>query len=278
MTSRSEKDHPLLAAALAYAARGWKVFPLRERDKKPITKTGFKEATNVRSEVLRWWQMYPQANIGLATGDPFDVLDIDGADGVPALQDVLGADYRHAGPVARTGKGAHLYFRAVKGASNRAGLFGGKVDYRGTGGYVVAPPSVHPSGRVYAWDADRGYSLDPPVLPPALLDSIAKRPALERKGIVLRLPTSGGTVRLVPDKSAKIALERPSIFEVVEKRGGVITYKGENAFTNCFFHHDPGPSMALYPDDDHFHCFGCEAHGDSLNLMNGKDMYGRPVR
>ena len=51
---------------------------------------------------------------------------------------------------ALTGRGEHLYFR-LNGHSvrNSAGLLGPGLDVRGDGGYVLLPPSVHPSGRIY---------------------------------------------------------------------------------------------------------------------------------
>ena len=82
----------MLAAALAYAARGWPVFPLKPRDKVPaIPKTeggsGFYDATTDPAVIRRWWERWPDANVGLATGAAagFVVLDVDGPEGEASL-------------------------------------------------------------------------------------------------------------------------------------------------------------------------------------------------
>lgn len=74
---------------------------------------------------------------------------------------------------------------------------------------------------------------------------------------------------------AATAMARPPIVELIESMGATVVQHGAYKATNCLFHNDPGPSMILYESDNSFHCFGCEAHGDSLNLARGEDMTGR---
>ena len=101
--------------------------------------------------VGEWWRRWPEANLGLATGRRFDVLDLDGDQGVEALRALLSiAPSEHPGPVARTGGGRLA--PAVR--PNRAGQSGqapAGVDWRGRGGLIVASPSRHASGRRYSW-------------------------------------------------------------------------------------------------------------------------------
>lgn len=277
MTSPSRGTaSPFLAAALAYAARGWRVFPLVPGEKRPITENGFQDATSTRSDVLRWWQSFPQANIGLATGDPFDVLDIDGTNAVPALQDILGATYRHDGPVASTGKGKHLYFRALEGGRNRAGLLGGKLDYRGSGGYVVAPPSLHPSGRTYGWADHRDESRALPLVPEALRAIVLGSTAKPRATVAIR---DGGLTfdaeRLDLLAKGDLMARRPPILDVCDELGLQVQRSGAHWVTHCLFHAERTPSMVLYTKQDKFYCYGCEAKGDSHDLRDRRDMTGR---
>jgi hypothetical protein len=102
------------------------------------------------AEVRGWWRRWPTANVGLATGRRFDVLDVDGPHGEVELRTLVevGA-VPGGGPLARTGGGWHVLL-APTGAGNRVGLRPG-LDWRGRGGLIVAPPSRHASGRVYRW-------------------------------------------------------------------------------------------------------------------------------
>lgn len=166
------------AAALAYAAWGWPVFPLRAKGKIPLGKCGdcrttkcdgpttcghqlchgFKDATTNPNRIREWWTEHPQANIGLATGHTFDVVDVDLHDperplkpnGIWAWFD-LENDPAHppVHGVVTTPSGRHLYVTPT-GGGNLAGVFPG-IDYRGVGGYVVAPPSVRENGVRYQW-------------------------------------------------------------------------------------------------------------------------------
>ena len=101
--------------------------------------------------VRGWWRRWPTANVGLATGRRFDVLDLDGVQGVEALRTTVSiAPWVHPGPVARTGSGGWHLLYAPTGLGNRVGLLPG-VDWRGRGGLVVAPPSRHATGGCYRW-------------------------------------------------------------------------------------------------------------------------------
>jgi hypothetical protein len=136
----------LLEAALSYAKRGWRVFPCRPKGKEPLTPSGFKNATTEEAQIRVWWQTWPDANVAIATGNGLYVLDLDGPDGEVSVQGREIPD----GPQVTTGKGRHCYFKTEEPLR----LFTGKlphVDGRGEGGYVIAPPSVHPSGAVYRW-------------------------------------------------------------------------------------------------------------------------------
>jgi hypothetical protein len=138
---------------------------------------GLREATTNRAQILAWWAQQPQANVGLATGHRFDVLDLDGLAGVAALRafaDQHGITLPASGPVVQSGRaeGGWHYYLAPAGLPRRPRLLGG-VDYQALGAYVVAPPSRHATGQRYAWARGLGHPL--PALPGALYERLADR-------------------------------------------------------------------------------------------------------
>lgn len=147
----------MLAAALWYASLGWPVFPLLAEGeivpstgepatgKQPATRHGFKDATVDLTVITHWWTTAPNRNIGLPTGVRFDVIDIDVPEGLPILERLSAErDRKVHGWVDTPSGGVHLYTRPT-GGPNRAHP---GMDYRGSGGYVVAPPSCVAAG---AW-------------------------------------------------------------------------------------------------------------------------------
>jgi hypothetical protein len=156
LEQRHRHNTPRLAgAALWYAEQGLMVFPLRPTLKTPHRGThGVSEATCDPDRVRAWWARWPESNIGIATGHVVDVIDIDGPNGVKGWAKLLETDPEPFGQVlgvASTPRpgGTHLY-RPATGHHNTAGALAG-IDYRGLGGYVVAPPSVNPAGTRYRW-------------------------------------------------------------------------------------------------------------------------------
>ncbi|MCL6558359.1 MAG: bifunctional DNA primase/polymerase [Firmicutes bacterium] len=164
--------------ALSCSARGWNVIPLRPRDKRPALPSwaDYQSRRATEEEIREWWDRWPDANIGLVTGtvSGLIVLDLDG----PEAADFAKRQGVPPTVIATTGKGWHVYFahpgRVMQNAASLAGVKG--LDVRADGGYVVAPPSVHPSGRVYQWV--KGRSPDDVALAPCpewLLELLANR-------------------------------------------------------------------------------------------------------
>lgn len=145
----------LQAAALDYASRGWRVFPVKPRGKTPLVKGGFKAATVAPSQIISWWTQWPDANVGVATGavSGLIVLDVDSSDGFAELERILsGAKERLPRTLTvRTSRGFHFYYGLPAWPDPIRCSSGGGLDVRGDGGYVLAPPSVHPDGSIYQW-------------------------------------------------------------------------------------------------------------------------------
>jgi hypothetical protein len=161
-------------AAHRYAERGLPVLPLEPRNKKPLGRLvphGLHEATVDHKLIERWLRDEPYANIGLLTGVRFDALDCDGEEALAAFPDDVGpGEPPILGPTVGTGRGWHCYV-APSGLTSRH--LAPALDYKGRNGYVVAPPSVHPSGSVYRWyagegDPFRGVDAPIPSAPPWL--------------------------------------------------------------------------------------------------------------
>ena len=147
-------------AAVDYANRGYYVFPCVERGKSPAIKHGFKDATRDIAKIEEWWSEKPY-NIGIAPGrSNIVVLDVDidhdaGKYGDETLQELEAKNTTlpDTVEVLTGGGGRHLYFMCDDPKLTAGVRFAPNLDYRGTGGYVIAPPSVHPTGRRYEWEA-----------------------------------------------------------------------------------------------------------------------------
>jgi hypothetical protein len=137
---------------------------------------GVKDATTNRARVLAWWTCHPQANIGLACGYRFDVLDVDGPAGAQAMRELAATHgFQSSGPLARTGGGGWHFYMAPTGLGNVHPNGLEHVDWRGRGGYVVAPPSRHTSGYPYQWAPGRDLDTAPGLVPAVLLERLRPR-------------------------------------------------------------------------------------------------------
>jgi hypothetical protein len=113
--------------------------------------------------VSGWWTANPHANIAIATGEISKVFVID-ADGLDGQEELGRMEARHGDLPSTlqtvTPSGMHYYFKwpgvLVRNSVSRVAH---KVDVRGNGGYCLAPPSIHPCGRRYAWSVDSGNSI-----------------------------------------------------------------------------------------------------------------------
>jgi hypothetical protein len=145
------------AAALEYLSRGWSVIPVRELAKRPaVPWKGYQEACVSEQTLRDWFRRTPDYNVGIVTGalSGLVVLDVDPRHGG---KESLRKLEREHGPLPSTvesttgGGGRHVYFAHPGGmVRNRTNIEPG-IDLRGDGGCIVAPPSVHPSGKRYRW-------------------------------------------------------------------------------------------------------------------------------
>ncbi len=178
----------LLDAALAYAARGWPVFPLRPKGKGPLIASslggaGYRDATCDPGQIRFWWSRHPQANIGIACGAVSGLVVLDQDLYKPEAEPQLVAWETEHEPLPPTrmvltgGGGLHLWHRHPGGIVPSRPLAPG-IDIKGDGGYIVAPPSRHPSGSVYRWLGDPEHVLAP--LPDWLLVRCQRAPDRSR--------------------------------------------------------------------------------------------------
>lgn len=165
----------LLGAALWYAEQGLRVFPIAAGGKVPAIPSphprgsterseckgecgldghGCKDATTDFDKIRAWWERIPDANVGIATGHLIDVVDIDGHEGqrsrVTHWDSIFATvDADSIGKVLTPRRGGMHIYVPVTGDGNSTNIVP-SVDYRGLGGYVVAPPSRTPDGT-YRW-------------------------------------------------------------------------------------------------------------------------------
>ena len=169
---------PLAAAALAYAAHGWRVFPVQ--GKVPLVPRGFRDAT-VDAALIRSWNWKGATGIGWAIPPGLIVLDVDGRHGgIASLADLE----RQHGRLPQTleavtgGGGLHIALRIPAGVEVKqtASAVAAGLDVRvGGKGYVVVAPSMHASGLRYRWQTTApATTADAPTW---LVDLVRVRPA-----------------------------------------------------------------------------------------------------
>lgn len=162
----------MFEVAVAYRNRGWAVIPVSHRGKKSqVSWKEYQHRLPTDEELSRWFSD-GAVNIAVVTGrqSGLVVLDFDSEQALAAFEQEFGALPLTLS--ARSARGRHYYFAypTTGDISNRTG-FRDNVDVRADGGYVLAPPSVHETGAVYAWDDP-----DTPVadLPLAVMNALVK--------------------------------------------------------------------------------------------------------
>jgi hypothetical protein len=174
---------PALAAALEYAGRGWPVFPVHSlRDgkctcgkadcarpgKHPRTPKGRDDASTDPRVIAAHWSRWPDANVGIATGALpgggfLVVLDVDPRHGGDETLGALEGQHGRLPETARVltgGGGMHVYFASSADVQSSVARVGEGLDIRARGGYVLAPPSNHESGRLYQEDAGAPFETE----------------------------------------------------------------------------------------------------------------------
>lgn len=146
------QNNVTLEKALRYLNLGFSVIPCSKNKKPLIPWQPYQHKLASEDEVQGWWDKYPDASVGIVTGkiSGICVIDIDSAEGMAGIKEYLPDGLLT--PSCQTPRGGmHLYFKMPdEDLRNNAGLIPG-VDFRGEGGYVVAPPSVNGTGKGYSW-------------------------------------------------------------------------------------------------------------------------------
>ena len=201
-------DRTPLWCALALANRGWKVFPLAPNSKQPLgslAPNGFHSASNDPEQLRKWWAARPEAGVGLALKDSGLVcVDVDSRNGgLETLERLEGQHGKVESDVMAytPGGGMHFVF-AAQLVGNLPGTLGKGIDLKADG-YICVEPTIHPSGRAYAWEASsdpmegcmpsalpgwiRDLSRAPLALSPSVASSVPPMPAERRASLIQAL-------------------------------------------------------------------------------------------
>lgn len=153
----------MLEAAYEYRDRGWSVIPLKPKDKKPLIPWKPYQTRHATDEELTEWFTDGENNLAIVTGaiSNLTVVDCDSQAAIAFFeQQCLSAGVAPWTYTVLTPKGKHWYFQFAPGSSNfQAREDWPGIDLRSEGGYVAAPPSIHPTGVAYLVDPDG--ELDP---------------------------------------------------------------------------------------------------------------------
>lgn len=198
-------QNDLQNSALYYASRGFSVFPCKESAKEPLTKHGFKDASTDEAIIRGWWKRWPRANVAIVMGSAAGVFAVD-LDGEAGQEAWVNLEREHGSTPATIeattgGGGRHLLFNyPAQHVGNTQSKIGAGIDTRGEGGYIIAAPSLHPSGEPYEWANGRGPGeLEPADAPGWLLEALSPKP---RPEAVARINHDGG-VYAQPDESER---------------------------------------------------------------------------
>lgn len=142
-------------AAVNYGRLGFRVFPLKPGGKEPQVRGWNNVASKHEGTIRRLWGKWPNANIGIMTGQAsgFFVVDVDDRNGGFDTLDQLIEKHGSLPITAKqiTGNGEHHLFKCNGPVKTRNNALGNGIDIKGDGGYIVAAPSLHPSGKHYQW-------------------------------------------------------------------------------------------------------------------------------
>ena len=271
-------------AALDYAGLGWSVIPVHtpraggcscgradcpSPGKHPRVRWHpYCERRPRQRDVREWWRRWPDANIAVITGavSGLAVLDLDPRSGGGRALAELEARWGPLPPTAeaRTGGGGrHLWFD-LAGAELPSAAPAPGLELKAEGGAVVAPPSLHASGRRYAWVEGRAPWQLAPVPIPTWLASLA-----------------GGTQdpgeprHPLADAPARTSAERQE-FTDAWSRAGIDLHEGDRYYL-CPFHEDHHPSLHIDADGCRWYCFGCR-RGGGIGRLRGLLGEEAPVR
>lgn len=193
-----------LSFALRYAALGWWVLPLDPGSKKPLgrlVRNGFHDATTDEATIRQWWTTHADAGVGIALKrSGLVAVDIDPRNGGIETIDALEAEHGAivSDVLAYTGGGGEHRVFAAELVENLPGKLGAGVDLKADG-YIAVEPTLHPSGKRYAWEA----SSDPldgvlPSMLPSWIRDLGRHAA----------PASSTSTRVQPQEATPIDLRR----------------------------------------------------------------------
>lgn len=222
-------EEDVLAHALDYAARGWRVVPCKPGTKFPGGIDAWQEVATTDADTIREWYGGKFAGYGIciATGPASGifVLDIDDADALADLEAEIGAMPDTRTSITGSG-GTHLVFTwptdGLDVRNNQSGKVRPGIDVRGDGGQIVAPPTRHPNGTQYEWDLG---SLDDPVPAPAELLELLK-PAPVPEPVERQTPADD-----VGERPGDLWAARTSWRELLEPDGWTFAYQNRSGET-----------------------------------------------
>jgi len=147
----------MLQHAQNYLTLGWSVFPIKPGSKRPLFSwKEFQDRLPDAEEVAEWYRIWPDAGIAVALGPVSSIVvaDVDSIEAQVCLEELLGGlpRTRTALSGSRQPGKAHYYFQAPDfPTAARYTPLHPQLEFRGYGGAVVLPPSVHASGNRYLW-------------------------------------------------------------------------------------------------------------------------------
>jgi hypothetical protein len=283
-------------AAQDYGRRGIPVFPLYgvnatghcsctegancgSAGKHPLTQNGHKNATTDEKQIAKWWTDRPTANIGITTGHKtgWIVLDVDPRHGGIQSIEQLDAKFGtlpHTRTVKTGSGGWHYYFKhsdVNRLLPNRTSVAGYKgIDFRGDGGYVVAPPSRHSNGNIYVWADESEAAACPPWLSHLI---VTVQPQHDGESARSTAEILGG----VPEGERRNALLRiVGKLRRIDLPIDFAEYLALVAANNCSPPFDESEALDLVQDVYKRYPIGPKSAGDLWSLSSPTDSRGWP--